>query len=387
MLAATLLPYFCVEGIYSVVRGARAETSLGYSLYADWFINHRRAELDPMDPSTSMITDIGELTAMLPLLKANGFGIGHSPFSALKTEEVSINDERGQCLEQKPNLRKTVGFLRSNLANPFGQMTAFYDADRKLPRELEVFLKRYMFRFVTHSTNEAGERTTLPRVEAQRKVLIAGDSVAAGLMLDDNETPASQLQSHDGSRQYVNLGIARATAADAACALERAARRYRGDIDELIWVLCENDWDPSEKYGRPDALIDWIEAFQKRESIPHVTFLYVPYIYNVVPELVRVRGHSHYDLSTYHDEKHRALERAHMAGFKVIDFLDIAREESDRLGTQFASLSLYVDHAHLSRLGVERLLPRLLGPLPEQRRIVRKTAGTGTDRVAEPNGG
>jgi hypothetical protein len=31
------------------------------------------------------------------------------------------------------------------------------------------------------------------------------------------------------------------------------------------------------------------------------------------------------------------------------------------VGSQFAPLALYVDHTHLSKLGVELLLPRLAG--------------------------
>jgi hypothetical protein len=30
------------------------------------------------------------------------------------------------------------------------------------------------------------------------------------------------------------------------------------------------------------------------------------------------------------------------------------------VGSQFAPLALYVDHTHLSRIGVEKVLPRIL---------------------------
>jgi len=387
VLLATLIPYLLAEGVYALVKGRRAETSLGYSFYSQWFAARHHTEADPLDASTLMLTDVGQIEPLLGLMKANGFGLGNSPFSELETQEAAVNERQGDCLVQKPGLRKTVGFLRGNLFDPFDQVTFFYDADRELPAELEAFLRRYAFRRVAHSTNAAGERNTFPPVESARKVLIAGDSVANGLMLDDRETLASQIQSHDGSRQYVNLGIAGAAAADTVCALERAAARYHGSIDELIYVLCENDWSESEKYGQPDALIDWIEGFRTREAIPHVTFLYVPYIYNTAPELTRLRGHKHFEKPTYHDEKHRALERAHSAGFKVVDFLDIANEERDRLGTQFASLALYVDHIHFSRSGVERLLPRLLESMPTPRRVVQNSPDLERAGAPLPNGG
>jgi hypothetical protein len=64
-------------------------------------------------------------------------------------------------------------------------------------------------------------------VTSDRKVIIAGDSVANGVGIGDSETISSQLQALDSTRQYVNLGIAQATAADIICALDKAARRYK----------------------------------------------------------------------------------------------------------------------------------------------------------------
>ena len=203
-------------------------------------------------------------------MKASGVGLGNSPFSSLKTEEASVNSEKGPCLEQKPNLHKKVSYLRTNLFNPFDQMSFFVDADRKLPAELDAFITRYAFRIVDHRTNEFGERITLPKVDASRVVLVAGDSVANGLVIDDSETLASQLQARDSSRRYVNLGIARADASDITCALDRAATRYHGTIDEVIYVLCENDFDQGGQYSDPADLTTWLDEYRHRENVGRV---------------------------------------------------------------------------------------------------------------------
>lgn len=364
-LAAVLagaLSWLLAEGVHSVMGGAQAETSLAYALYARVVAPVPASQADPLDATTAMIANLGTIEEMLPRMKESGIGLGNSPFSELKTEATSMNSDLGECREQKPDLHKIVGFLRTNLFNPFDQMTFFHDAGRVLPPELEAFLQRYAFRRVRHTTNGFGERITLPAVESPRKVLVAGDSVANGSMLDDTETLASQLQARDSGRQYVNLGIAGAKAADIACALERAAERYRGQIDELVYVLCENDWLPGAKYGTPDELADWIEAFRRKEEIRAVSLVYVPYIYNTAPELTRLRGHLFHDFPANHDEKHRILERSAAAGYRVVDYLEITNAERERLATQFATLALYVDHAHPSRTGVERIVDRLLGP-------------------------
>ncbi|HYC54903.1 MAG TPA: hypothetical protein VEL28_08180 [Candidatus Binatia bacterium] len=359
VFGATVVPYLLAEGIYALTRGGQAETSLAYSFYASRFVARRQVEPDPRDPLTVTITDLSQIEPVLEAMQQNNVGVGNSPFSELKTPQASINDESGECRRQKPNLRKKVGFLRTNLFNPFDQMTFFYDADRTLPPELEEFFARYAFRTVLHTTNEHGERVTLPAVSSPSKVLIAGDSVANGIMLEDGETLASQLQAADRSRQYVNLGISRAAADDIACAMEEAAVRYRGSIEQLLYVVCENDFDPEVRNGKPQELVAYLRSFAEREKIARVTVLYMPYIYNSVPEVTRLRGHLQYDFPTYREEKRELITHARTAGFAVFDYLDVTNEERERAQSQFAPLALYVDQTHMSRDGVTRIVPRL----------------------------
>jgi hypothetical protein len=210
---------------------------------------------------------------------------------------------------------------------------------------------------VHHTTNQYGERLTLPAVESEQIILIAGDSVANGVMLDDSETVASQLQAIDPAHQYVNLGISGATSADIQCALEKAATRYAGRVRELIYVFCENDFIESNAYGTPEELVDWLVEFKNRVGIDRVVLQYAPYIYNIVPQVTRVNGNPRRNFPTFRDEKRRLLRAAREAGFGIIDYVEIAKAEEEAVGSQFASLALFVDHAHLSRVGTQRLLP------------------------------
>jgi hypothetical protein len=363
-LGATLIPWLLAEGIHILIKGPQAETSLAYSLISSLHRVAPAAQSDPHDPASQMIVRVGDIEALLPAMKASGVGLGNSPFSELKTEEASVNSEQGKCLEQKPNLRKKVGYLRTNLFNPFDQMSFFVDADRKLPPELEAFIARYAFRVVIHSTNQFGERTTLPKLDTARVVLVAGDSVANGLAIDDAETLSSQLQARDSSRRYVNLGIARAAAADITCALDRAASRYHGNIDEVIYVLCENDFDQGGKYSDPADLTAWLDEYRRRENVGRVTLIVQPLIYNTVPEVTRVRGHSHFNWPTFLEQRTRVMQLARDKGFGVIDFVDITAAERVRGRSQFAPLALYVDHAHWSPVGVSRVVDALAALAP-----------------------
>ena len=358
---AIFVPYLVAEGIYALSHGAQAETSLAYATLSRVFWAQRPGPEDPRDANSRVIVEPAQIESLLGLMKENAVGLGNSPFKVLKTDEAAINEEKDGCLWQKPNQRKVMSYLRSYLFNPFDQLTYFHDVDRKMPPELAEFFARYGFREIHHTTNADGERITVPAVDSPDKVMVAGDSVANGVMLDDMETLSSQLQAHDGSRQYVNLGVARAAAADTVCNLGRAAKRYPKQIREVLYVFCENDFDPSAPYGKPEELVAWLAEFRRRAGIDRITLLYVPYIYNSVPEVTRVRGHSHFSFPTYADEKRRLLDRSAAEQFRIVDFLAVAEEESARVGSQFAPLALYVDHTHLSRIGVERVLPRILG--------------------------
>jgi hypothetical protein len=361
LVLAVAMPWLVAEGVYSVTRGAQAETSLAYALLSRWLWEGKLREVDPHDPNTRVVQRLGQIEELVPALRANGVGMGNSPFKELKTEEAGINTEEGDCVMQKPNQHKTTSFLRSSLFNPFDQATYFYDRDRTLPPEVAGFFNRYGFRTVHFSTNVHGERITLPAVESPRKVIVAGDSVANGVMLDDSETIASQLQASDPARQYINLGVARASTADILCLLDRAAQLYSGSIERIVYVFCENDFAPGEPYGRPEELVAWLAEFQRKQGVKQVALVYVPYIYNVVPEVTRIRGHSHFYFPTYGDEKRRLLELANGAGFAVVDFFEIADREALPGGSQFAPLALYLDHTHLSPVGVKRLISSLSG--------------------------
>jgi hypothetical protein len=358
LLVGLTVPYLMAEGVYSLAKGPTAATSLAYDTYSTWFVDRRVPPYDPSDPTTQVITNLAQFKSHMDAFKAERIGIGNSPFHGLKTTRVALNDEENGCKVQKPNLHKIVAYVRSNLFNPFDQITYFHDVDQQLSPELERFFDRYQFRPVHHTTNQYGERLTLPVVESENKVLVAGDSVANGVMLDDSETIASQLQAMDPTRQYVNLGISGATSSDIQCALEKAATRYAGQIRELIYVFCENDFIGSNAYGTPEDLVAWLVNFKNRVGIDRVLLQYAPYIYNIVPQVTRVRGNPRRNFPTFRNEKRRLLSAAREAGFGVIDYVDIAKAEEQAVGSQFAPLALFVDHAHLSPVGIQRLLPR-----------------------------
>ena len=56
---------------------------------------------------------------------------------------------------------------------------------------------------------------------------------------------------------------------------------YGSYIDALIYVYCENDFIPTQPYGDPDAVVDWLESFTETAGIDDVTVVYALFIDHV----------------------------------------------------------------------------------------------------------
>ncbi|MFO1059501.1 MAG: hypothetical protein U1E53_21345 [Dongiaceae bacterium] len=309
-----------------------------------------------------ILTDGRQIEPYVELFKENGVGLGNSPYRELRTKQGSINQVVDGCLEMKPNLRKTLSFMRSELYNNFDPLNYFYDTDRKLPAELQAFLDRYTFRKVHLTTDANGYRITVPKVESPDKILIMGDSMAMSAMVEDDETLASQLQARDPKHQYISIGVGGASAEDVVCALERAVKRYPGQIRGIIYPYSEGDLHANHPLGAPERLIPRLAKIKEEAGIQDFTIIAMTYIYNSMPELTRIPGTRGYDFPRNTEEKARLLKLAREAGFRTFDFIDVTLEEQKASGSAYAPFAFFIDISHLSREGIRRLVDLLTSP-------------------------
>jgi hypothetical protein len=345
------------EGAYSLYSWRKAHRSVVYQI---------SAMLGLVKPSSNesayapYFSNPQELVDLLPLLSEQRVGIGGTPYRP-DTDEVAIKTLDNGCPTLKPNLRMTMFFLHTSAFGPYSFPAVFYPADKKLDPRLDDFFRRYGGPHITMSTNGQGERVTVPDVVTDRVVLVAGDSIAFGAMVDDDLTIASQMQARDSARRYVNMGVPGDTPEQIRCRLEVAMQRYKGRIDELIYVYCENDLDPKEPHGTPKEVIDSLKSMVAREKIGKVTVVFAPYIYMVIPEMTRIDGAEW--IPTLRREKLRAdLKRAvDAAGFRWADAGALARSEEQTAKTSLAISSYFVDDVHLSAYGTRKLVDHLMG--------------------------
>jgi hypothetical protein len=359
ILAVTLALVLMVEGAIALIGWNAPQTSATYAAVR-WVKGQITGKyLDEDQSHPGVLVDADELEALVPLMVEQGIGMGNVPFEELATEASRLNTIVDGCYSLKPNLDKTLFYLRSQIYNPLDPITVFYDTGLAPGPALRAFFDTYGLPPVRARSNAVGERVTVPLVERERKVIVAGDSVAFGAMIDDADTIASQLQALDSERQYVSVAVGGADARDVVCNLERAAQRYDGQIDELIYVYCENDFNRALEYGTPEEVVAWLQGFVQAQGIASVTVLFAPYVYNIVPQYTRFPGARGGEFPTYLDERHRLEAATHAAGFRWLSIGEIVRGEDAEFGTQFATLHNFVDHTHLSRHGVAQVVAAL----------------------------
>jgi len=355
-IVSLLVTLLIAEGIYALVRGGHMDTSLSFKAF--YLLTQRMPGLKPdqaLDIYAPVITRPEAFDKLLNAFEADGVALGNSQYEQLRTDRAEMNTINDGCKVQKPNLDKEMTYLRAGLYEPFSLVTAFYDYGEQLRPEVRAFIDRYGTRKIRHRTNDQGDRFTLPAVIAEEKVIVAGDSVANGAMLNDDETLASRLQKLDRSRRYINIGVGGADADDIACALERIAKRYPGQIRELIYIYCENDFKDDKPMGKPVDVISGLQQYAKAQEIDKVTILYAPYIYNIVPYLTRFKGYRGGDFDSHKSERERLVQLTRNAGFDFVDMAELALREIDIMGTPFAALTLFEDHVHWSPTGTIKM--------------------------------
>ena len=346
-----------VEGAYSVVRWSRLDRSILYDAYRMVVPEPQAAATDGGLP----IATREQIEALLPAMQAAGAGMGNVPYKdELVNDRAAINlvGEDG-CLAPKPDVSKYTTYIRTADFDRFDPPSLFFDRDAELSPALREFVDTYGVHLSEFTTLPTTERLTLPVVESDRKILVAGDSVAVGSMIGDAQTIASQMQQRNAQAQYVNLGVNGASGADIICQLEKAAARYSGQIVRILYVYCENDFEPNGKFSTPEEVVAWLEEFATANGNVPVTIVYAPYIYNIIPHLTRFPGSRGATRETFPDERRRLIDLAAAAGFDFVDIGDVAAEEARLRQTDFAIFALFIDHLHLSEYGVSRLIERL----------------------------
>jgi lysophospholipase L1-like esterase len=324
--------------------------------------------LDNLELSSFILSE-SELENRLELFAENSIGIANSPYDKLINEKNStIKRDEKIGLVSKSNTIKYVRLLKSRVFNPWDPLIYNSFEKEETDKDLQEFVGKYALSVKTQSTDEKGYRTTLPKVNAEKEVIVLGDSVAFGASLSDEETISSQLQAQYKQVRFVNDSIGQGTARDN---FARLASRLEADHDKIagvIYVHTENDYTENDT---PKSIMTPLAALLKKYKIPYQAIVHQVYIYQSMPDLFRGKYHIKFgersklmgrddkELLKFFRLKNETLEIARENQINVVDFYEIVDTYRYDKGTPFAGLSLYVDHAHFSREGVEKVVEKI----------------------------
>jgi hypothetical protein len=337
------------------------------------------------DPAkfSGVITDESQLKPLIPQMITAGISLANAPYPQTQTEIARLTTSNRECEGTKANLDKTSFFLRSNLYEPLDPIVVYHDRGASVPPNLALFFQEYGYGSHGLTTNALGERTTVPTTELPRKVIVAGGAVAFSAPLDDANTLASRLQARDGARQYVTLAVPQGPAEQVICNLSKEVPRYRGQIDELIYVYAEEDLDSGRKYGTPEEVIAWLKNLALTESIARTTIIYAPTIYNVAPQLTRTKGNLSERIPNRDAQKDRLSKIAAGAGFGWFDIGQIVSEANKAQAAPFSILTNFADDSNLSLEGMNHLVDRLKPP-PKPAPVLASTTPQASQQQPPP---
>jgi hypothetical protein len=330
-------------------------------------------------------TDEAEIKSLVPKMIEASVGLINSPYPETQTENSRLTRRDGECESPRANLDEVAFFLRSNLFEPLDPIAVHHAREAILAPELAKFFQDYGRGAHKLSTNAVGERTTVPYHEGPRKVLVAGDSAAFSPMLDDSATLASRLQTRDGTRQYVNVGVPGASPEQALCNLTKAASRYQGQVEEVIYLYSEDDFAADQKFGTPEAVVTAIRSLLQSEAATKVTVIYVPSLYNIAPELTRYKGYAGERVPNPQMRRDQLKKSVADAGFAWLDVGDIALERSRSQGNAFSVFDYFADPRSLSAQGINSLVEKFT--LPAQPETLALAASPKSDDQTVPAAG
>ena len=151
----------------------------------------------------------------------------------------------------QPDASITGYVLKTLLPFNFNPPILYFKTGTRCSASLSAYLKQQTIYSFSYSTDENGFRKVLPNVDSIQEILVVGDSVAFGCLVNDDESAPSCLQRLVGNRvKIINAGVAGYSGVEVQSMAARCCqkRAYQG----LIYIACQNDFMVGA--GRPMIL-------------------------------------------------------------------------------------------------------------------------------------
>ena len=278
-----------------------------------------------------------------------------NPTRRPRHDTVMVQPDEDLGFALKPNVSLRVDVLSSTRALNFDPPVLHLAKDSKLPDRLADYLREHSRLTFSYTTNAEGLRTTLPRVESDRQLLLIGDSVAFGVGVDDDATLASVLQRKLGEQyRVINAGVGSYNGRQCFLAALRMSRESQ--FAGLIYTACQNDFGYSTEAA--EAALEGLATIADRFD-EHVIVTFHSYLEYSMRDLFLQKGLSPKRLKQTAALGETIKRVSAENGFECIDWADLVSSYRGEQKSLFAGLALYADHCHMSPLGNRVMAERL----------------------------
>jgi hypothetical protein len=298
---------------------------------------------------------IDELTAMNAVIGNAGNPTGAKKHDTIVTR---LDDELGWAL--RPNTSVDGYQLRARDFVNLDPPVLYLKSGSQMSDALRKYLDENARISYTYNFDGDGHRRTIPEVNADKKILMVGDSGLFGVGVDDEDTIASNLQRLVGdSHRVVNAGVGGYGGEQAYLTARMLSDRENFDI--LVYVGHHNDFYEPSHIANPEKARRIIAKFESlKDRFPGgIVVALLTYLEYTGADVLRAHGWQR-DRIEAADRLRAAFPAiSSEAGFPFVDWTDITEEIRDQEETIFSPWALYGDHAHLSvrgnRLFAERI--------------------------------
>jgi len=292
-------------------------------------------------------------------------GNAGNPTGAKKHDTIvsQLDDEIGWVL--RPNVSVDGYQLRAldpvNLDPP----VLYLKSGSPMSDALKQYLEENARVSYSYTFDGEGHRRTLPAVDAEKKILMVGDSGLFGVGVDDGDTIASSLQRLvGGSYRVVNAGVGGYDGEQAFAVARKLSDRE--DFDILVYVGHHNDFYEPSHIANPEKARRVVADFEslKARFPGGIVVALLTYLEYTGADVLLAHGWQRDRIEAADRLRAAFPEICSEAGFPFVDWTDVAEEVRERERTIFSPWALYVDHAHLSVRGNRLFAERIYAAFP-----------------------
>lgn len=230
----------------------------------------------------------------------------------------------------------------------------------KLSTQAQEYIREQSRTQYMYTIDAEGQRLTLPLSNAERKILVVGDSVPFGVGVNDDDTMPSHLQRFLPDVKVINGGVGGYSSSQVLAALD--TRLEEEKYESLVYLVCQNDFwtfNDSPEWSTPKNTEDSLELINttfaaladKTDRFKSIVIIFNTYLEYLIPDLLGPAGWSQQRMEHTKVIEEAVQQACTRYGFPFIKANDLILKASQKQQSIFSIPAFFVDHSHYSSEG------------------------------------